>query len=209
MGKVIIDTDFLGHIIKANNGAETLKKIARIFDYQFVIHPWVYEREIKGIHTDVDAFVKENVTILSYEDFITTDFEDKLYDKYFKDLFSAMNRGNCVDSSYKSYRDYNKSGANLGEIHSVIMSHFTGIPLLLSDDYNAKEIAAKRMNSSVFTLDVQNSFNVLCSTVQEDPALIPYNDIISVLRNYKPEYQKARIKEFKALYSKCKQPAQV
>lgn len=201
MENVIIDTDFLSHILKTPNGEAVMQKIADFYGYNFVMHPWVYEREIKNIHTDVDSFVQRKVTVLEYEDFIKSEEDDIIYEFIFKVLHEEMNRGRPVDPGYQSYRTYNRSGMNLGEIHSVIMSRFTGIPLLLSDDHNAKEIAARRINADGYLLDVKKSFDIMCDIVKTDKSILPKEDTFAVIRNYKPEYQKARLKEIKELYT--------
>lgn len=197
--KVIVDTDFLNHILKAKNGINTIKTIIDFFDFELVMHTWVYDREVKGINSDVQKFVDNNVEIVQYQDFLTDEEDWLLYDFEFKALFVEMNHRE-VSLGKQTFDTYNKSGENLGEIHSVILSRFTGIPLLLSDDYNAKEIAAKRLNSQGFSLNVKKSFELLCEIISEDENKICLDDAVSVIRNYKNEYQKDFIREIKSIY---------
>lgn len=201
MGRVIVDTDFLNHILKTQNGETVINKIANYFGYDFVMHPWVYEREIKNINTVVETYVQRNVYVMDYSEFLYSEEDEQIYEFIFKALHQEMNRGASVDQSYKSFKTYNKSGMNLGEIHSVIMSRFTEIPLLLSDDYNAKEIAAKRINAEGYSLDVKKSFDIMCAMVKADKNLLVREDTYSVIRNYKQEYQKECLREIKALYA--------
>lgn len=201
MGKVIVDTDFLNHILNTPNGEDVMQKIIDFYGYELVMHPWVYGREIKGINTAADAYVQKNVKVLEYSDFLETEDDVALYEIYFLDLHRSMNRNESVDGNYRSFKTYNKAGKNLGEIHSVILARFSGIPLLLSDDYNAKEIAAKRINADGYLLDVQKSFDIMCDMVKADRSVLPYDDALAVIRNHKQEYQKAYIKEIKKLYS--------
>lgn len=201
MGKVIVDTDFLNHILKTPNGEELMQKIVDFYGYELVMHPWVYEREIKGISTAADAYVQKNVKVLEYSEFLETEDDEALYEIYFLDLHRNMNRNESVDGSYRSFKTYNRAGKNLGEIHSVILARFSGIPLLLSDDYNAKEIAAKRINADGYLLDVKKSFDIMCDMVKADKSALSYNDALAVIRNYKQDYQKAYIKTIKQLYT--------
>lgn len=201
MGKVVVDTDFLNHILNTPNGKNVMQKIIDFYGFELVMHPWVYDREIKGIRTDIDTYVQENVKVLKYSDFLSQE-DEQLYDITFKDLYSAMNRGEPVDENYKTFKTYNRSQKNLGEIHSVILASFSGIPLLLSDDYNAKEIAAKRINSSTFQLDVKKSFDILCEMVTTDTSLLSLQeDVIPIIREHKQAYQKQYIQEIKKLYN--------
>ncbi len=200
MGKVVVDTDFLNHILKTTNGEDVMQKIVDFYGYELVMHPWVYEREIKNINTTVEAYVQKNVVVLNYTDFLKTEEDEMLYDIVFQDLHREMNRGKTVDESYRSFKTYNKSGMNLGEIHSVILSRFSGIPLLLSDDHNAKEIAAKKINADGYELNVEKSFDIMCDIVTKDKSILELEDIISVIRNHKQEYQKNYIRQIKELY---------
>ena len=197
--KVIIDTDFLNHILKAKNGINTMKTIVDFFGFELVMHTWVYDREVKGISSDIQKFVDNNVAIVQYKDFLIDEDDWLLYDFEFNALFEEMNHRKA-SLGKQSFDTYNKSGENLGEIHSVILSRFTGIPILLSDDYNAKEIAAKRLNSQGFFLNVKKSFELLCEIISEDENKICLDDAISVVRNYKKEYQKDCIREIKSIY---------
>ena len=201
MGKVIVDTDFLNHILNTPNGESVMQKIIDFYGYELVMHPWVYGREIKGINTAADAYVQKNVKVLDYSEFLETADDKALYEIYFLDLYRNMNHNESVDGSYRSFETYNKAGKNLGEIHSVILARFSGIPLLLSDDYYAKEIAAKRINADGYLLDVKKSFDIMCDIVKTDKDILSRDDAFAVIRNYKPEYQKAYIKEIKKLYS--------
>ncbi len=200
VGKVVVDTDFLNHILKTTNGEDMMQKIVDFYGYELVMHPWVYEREIKNINTTVEAYVQKNVVVLNYTDFLKTEEDEMLYDIVFQDLHREMNRGKTVDEGYRSFKTYNKSGMNLGEIHSVILSRFSGIPLLLSDDHNAKEIAAKKINADGYELNVEKSFDIMCDIVTKDKSILELEDIISVIRNHKQEYQKNYIRQIKELY---------
>lgn len=201
MENVIVDTDFLSHILNTPNGEAVIQSITAFYGYSFVMHPWVYEREIKNISRVVDVFVQREVRVLEYSDFIKSKEDEMIYEFTFKVLHQEMNRGIPVDSSYQSYKTYNRGGMNLGEIHSVIMSRFTGIPLLLSDDHNAKEIAARRINADGYLLDVKKSFDIMCDIVRTDKSILSKEDTFAVIRNYKPEYQKANLKAIKELYN--------
>lgn len=200
MGKVVVDTDFLNHILKTPNGEEIMQKIVNFNGYELIMHPWVYDREIKGLNSAIEKYVNENVKILDYSDFLKTEEDEIFYDMVLRSLYPEMNRGATLDESYRSFKTYNKSGVNLGEIHSVILAKFFGIPLLLSDDYNAKEIAAKRINEDGYQLDVKKSFDVMCDMVSSDRSILTFEDANSVIKNLKPVYQKDYLKKIKALY---------
>ena len=199
MNRVIVDTDFLNHILQASSGEEILKKIIDFFDFQFLIHPWTYDREIKNISTATQKFVEQYATILDYNDFITNEGEEKMYDFHFHSLFNEMNFKQ-LSLGKQTFRTYNKSGENLGEIHSVLLSLFLNIPVLLSDDYNAREIAAKRINMQGYCLNVKTSFDIMCEMIKTDKKILSIEEAVSVIRNYNQKRQKDNIKTIKGLY---------
>ena len=199
MNKVIVDTDFLNHIIRTPNGASILEKIIIFFDYELLIHPWTYEREL--VYTDVKKFVDKNVKILTFDDIILDEGDNSIYESLFKVLFEEMN-GRSVDFGRQNFKTYNKSGENLGEIHSVIAAQFLGIPLLLSDDYHAKETAARRLNFLGYNLNVKNSFDLLCEMIIKDKSNVSKDDAIKIIKNYKERYHEKYIKQIKELYKR-------
>lgn len=199
MKKVIVDTDFLNHILKSNNGQKTLQAIIELNEFELLMNCWVYEREIKGIFTDIQNFVDEHVTIINFTDFLKNEDEKNVYAFEFRELFYEMNNEK-VSLGAQTCFTYKKAGENLGEIHSVIMARFMNIPLLLSDDYNAKEIAAKRINLEGYVLDVINSFDILCNTAKIDKNAIPLGDAIAVIQNSHYKQAKDYIKIIKEVY---------
>jgi len=200
MSKVIVDADFLKHIIKAQNGLKTIEKIIELNNFEFVMHPWVYEREIKNLDTQVECFVNRRVEVLEYNDFLKDEDDGKLYQIYFEEIFYHMNH-RYVNWGSRNFYTYRASGENLGEIHSVIMSLFAEIPLLLSDDYNAKEVAAKRINAHGHALNVKKSFDILCEIAGMDLPVIDLQDMIFVIREHKAEYHKNYISTIKRIYN--------
>lgn len=196
--KVIVDTDFLNHILNTKNGENTLETIVNYFDYELVMHPWVYNREIKNIKSNVQMYVEKNVEILDYKDFLIED--DRIIYKFeFEALFEEMNHKK-LNLGKQDFSTYNKSGENLGEIHSVILARFTNMPVLLSDDYNAKEIAAKRLNSQGYKLEVRNSFDLLIEIIANDKERINRNDALELICNYKQKVRKQYIKSIEKMY---------
>ena len=86
MGKVVVDTDFLNHILKTPNGEEIMQKIVNFNGYELIMHPWVYDREIKGLKSAIEKYVNENVKILDYSDFLKTEDDQIVYDMVFRSL---------------------------------------------------------------------------------------------------------------------------
>ena len=166
------------------------------------MHPWVYEREIKGISTSVQQYVNEHIKVYDYNEFIPDEDDVYIYASHFGILFKEMN-GTALPVDPLTFKSYIHSGQNLGEIHSVILSVFTGIPVLLSDDYNAKKITAKRINNDGYTLDVKKSLEVLCDIISKDKTIITKDDAISIVRELKEHRhgdRKKRKKMIKDLY---------
>lgn len=203
MGKVIVDTDFLNHFIKSPNGENVLNSIVEFFDFDLVMHPWVYDREIKNIFTPVQQYVDKHIQVYEYNTFIKDDDDEYLYAVTFKSLYEAMNN-KPIPIDPLHFRTYKHSGENLGEIHSIILSMLMEIPILLSDDHKAKEVAVKRINRDGYILDVKKSFDLLCEVISKDKTIINKSDALSFvngLRDYRPQDHKYRERTIKNLYN--------
>ena len=72
--------------------------------------------------------------------------------------------------------------------------------LILSDDYHAKETAAKRLKLLGYNLDVKKSFDLLCEMIKKDKSNVPREDAIKIIKNYKEKYHDKYIKQIKELY---------
>lgn len=149
--EVIIDSDFFNNLTIISKGQNKEEKTSKYFIQLMddmcicpVFHPFVYEEELHGNCIARELVEAGYIKKYEYDDFIKDQAEDMLYNITFGGLFNDMN-GCRWDSKGKNARSYRGKKQNLGEIHSAMMSDILKIPIVLSNDKNAKSILARKI----------------------------------------------------------------
>jgi hypothetical protein len=144
----------------------------------------------------VEKLVKENkIRVMYYDEFLAKENEE-YYARLFEDLYKFCNG---VEIKYKrsDFRTYQEQGANLGEIHSIILGMFTGYTLFFSDDKGAKSLADKKINTNAYSLKVKNVMDVLEEIAQMEDKIFTKKDFVNLTKGDK---RKERIKGIKDIW---------
>ena len=196
--KVIVDTDFMRYLNRPTDGSgiEILEKIIDDLDIELVVHEFLYNKEMMG-----DPLVKklkedELLTVIEYDEFVDESMEI-LYEKLCEDLYAYLN-GRNLDWKGNSYRTYQESEANLGEIHCIILAMFTGYDIIFSNDKGAKTLAKVKVNTSGYKLNVKNIIDVLRELALMEKKTITRGDFVKLTKGDKS--RKEDINEIKALW---------
>lgn len=189
--RVLIDTDFLNHIMESKSTYEEgLSVFKTIFEELGVVpctHRWVASNEMISSH--LRKLVSDgHVKIIEWTDIIHSKGEEKLYESNFCGLYErkehkTLELNNCPITEYRS------AGSSLGEIHLSLAAKELGIPLICSDDGGTKKLA-KMMSDDSFTLKVHTLGEVLQKTSKNPDTSISYNECQKMLT-----YLKARNKQ--------------
>ena len=150
---VLLDADFCNILLKNDNNISFFKSIFEILNISPAIHTYVFNNELFS-NNSIKVLVNENyIKILNYNDFLEDDIDKISYQQYFHDYYLFMNNERLGNLDIFTYRI---SGYNLGEIHSLITAHICKIPVFMSKDKGAKELADNRINSTAFQIIVKN-----------------------------------------------------
>lgn len=91
---------------------------------------------------------------------MTEDWYKTQYIDDFVDYYDYMNSEAIPAEFGEITRHHAKR--NMEEIHSLILAHYFGIPVFMSNDSGAKQLAQSRIDSSVCHIDVKNVCEVFC-----------------------------------------------
>ena len=161
---VLLDADFCHIILKNPNNVTYFKSIFEILDINPAIHTYVFNNELFN-----NIYIKTLVTdgfisIIEYKNFLHNDFDRQAYKITFKNFYEYMNYKKL--KSFNIFKDH-RANHNLGEIHSLIAARYLNIPLFMSNDNRAKELAMSKINNNNFKIDVQNVKEVIdkCNSI--------------------------------------------
>lgn len=142
--RVIIDTDFLNKITQANgiDGKSLFIRMMSLLGRKPVVHWYVAENEMCVNNPVAKALLDTGIIeIIRPGDFLKNSEDLNDYEYYYKKWFNYMNPDDRLcEHECPNVFTFRKAGRSLGEIHSILLAKFTGIPLFMSDDRDAKDL---------------------------------------------------------------------
>lgn len=162
---VLLDADFCNLILEKSDNISFFKAIFDILDKKPAIHIYIFKHELlNNIH--IQTLVQESfIKIIEYDDFLASDFDKHSYTIAFEDFYMYINGKEL--NNFNIFMD-RRAKHNLGEIHSLITAQYLNIPLFMSNDKGAKELANSKINTDAFKVDVQNIIEVVerCKSIE-------------------------------------------
>lgn len=137
------------------------KKVICELDVEPVVHEFVYKNEMMGNSVARQLMNQGSLLVIHYDEFVNKSM-CTYYNNLFRDLYKFVNGKELIWKGRSPFdaRTYQESGANLGEIHSVILALYTGYDLFLSNDNGAKKLADVKINNKQYKLNVNNIIDV-------------------------------------------------
>ena len=181
--RVVIDSDFCNMLTPGNNFYKEkvfFKSIFNSLGKKPVIHTFVYKQELLT-NTVIKELVNEKfIEIIEYKDFLVEDWYKKQYTDDFVDFYDYMN-SEKIAADFEQIKTHHAK-KNMGEIHSLILAHYLAIPIFMSNDNGAKQLAQTKINSSAFTICVKNICDVFCDIKNNGSIKIDSKAVRSILK---------------------------
>lgn len=180
---VVIDSDFCNMIAPGNNIEREKEFVRSIFDSlqkKPVVHVFVFEQELLT-NTVIQELVSEKyIDVIDYKAFLPAEIFKTQYTETFADFYKFMN-GEVIDKVFDVITKH-RSKKNMGEIHSLILAHYMGIPIFMSNDNGAKNLAKSKVNTQKFTITVMNICEVFCEIKKNGIIQIDKKAVRSILK---------------------------
>lgn len=184
--RVVIDSDFCNMIVPGNNKEREKDFFRTIFESlnkSPVIHAFVFNQELLT-NTAIKELVKEQfIEVIDYDAFLPDDIFKTQYTDTFVDFYKFMN-GESIDNSFATIIQHH-AHKNMGEIHSLILAHYMNIPVFMSNDNGAKELARSKINTQAFTITVKNVCEVFCDIKKMGSIQIERKTVKAILKQRK------------------------
>lgn len=178
---VLLDADFCNLILKKPDNIPFFKDIFKILNKKPAVHTYILKHELlNNIH--IQHLVKEGfIKIIEYDYFLASEFDKHSYKIAFEDFYLYINGKEL--NNFNIFID-RRAKHNLGEIHSLITAQYLNIPLFMSNDHGAKELAKSKINTSMFKIDVHNAKEVIEHCKSIEPNKLDNKIIRSVIKNF-------------------------
>lgn len=184
--RVLMDSDFCNMIASGNNIPKEKAFVKFIFNSLGklpVIHTFVYSQELLT-NGAIKELVGENyIEIIEYDAFLTEDWHKTKYIDDFVDYYDYMNSEAILAEFAEITR--HRAKKNMGKIHSLILAHYLGIPVFMSNDSGAKQLARSRIDSSACHIDVKNVCDVFCDIKRNGSVKLDKKAVRSILKQRK------------------------
>lgn len=180
---VVIDSDFCNMIAPGNNIEKEKEFVRSIFNSlqkKPIVHIFVSEQELLT-NKVIKELVEENfIDVINYDTFLPEEIFKIQYAETFADFYNFMN-GESIEKVFDVITRHH-SKKNMGEIHSLILAQYMGIPIFMSNDNGAKNLAKSRVNTQSFSIDVMNVCEVFCEIKRNGTIQIDKKAVRSILK---------------------------
>lgn len=169
---VVVDADFANHLCEIKDTPESITSLIKtVFDalnYNALMHPLVYEKEIFIRKNILDSVLASKViTVASFHDFLGGDPDkEAYYSLIVHELYRKLN-GCSLNIGSGSIFSFWIAKRNLGEIHSIAMCAICGCSVLLSDDQDSKSLRNIIRTAFAVHIDVFSRAEVIAKVDKE------------------------------------------
>lgn len=181
--QVLVDSDFCNMIAPGNNIPKEKAFVKSIFDSLGkapIIHTFVYNEELLT-NSAIKELVEESyIEIIEYDAFLTEDWYKTQYIDDFVDYYDYMNSG-AIPAKFDEIIKH-RAKKNMGEIHSLILAHYLEIPIFMSNDRGAKQLAQSKIDSSTYHIVVKNVCEVFCDIKRNGSIELDKKTVRSILK---------------------------
>ena len=195
---VVIDSDFCNMIAPVNNIKKEKEFVRSVFDSlqkKPAIHIFVFEQELLTNTVVKELVAEKYIDVIDYRTFLPEEIFKTQYAATFADFYNFMN-GETIEAVFDVITKH-RSKKNMGEIHSLILAQYMGIPIFMSNDNGAKNLAKSKVNIQSFTITVMNVCEVFCEIKKNGVIPIDKKAVRSILkerRNWLDIYNNLMIK---------------
>lgn len=159
---------------------EFVRSIFNSLQKKPVVHIFVSEQELLT-NKVIKELVEENfIDVINYDTFLPAEIFKIQYAETFADFYNFMN-GEFIEKVFDVITKHH-SKKNMGEIHSLILAQYMGIPIFMSNDNGAKNLAKSRVNTQSFSIDVMNVCEVFCEIKRNGTIQIDKKAVRSILK---------------------------
>lgn len=184
--RVVIDSDFCNMIAPGKDINKEKKFFRSIFDSlqkKPIIHVFVFTQELLT-NIAIKELESENyIEVVDYNSFLPTEIFKTQYTETFADFYFFMN-GESINNTFPDIITH-RAKKNMGEIHSLILAHYLNIPIFMSNDNGAKNLAKSKINTQAFSIIVKNVLEVFCDIKLQGNSQIDKKAVRAILKERK------------------------
>lgn len=185
--KVVIDTDFLNKITQAPHiadGKELFLRTVKELDVVPVTHYYIAEREMTVSNPIAVELINEgHIQVCQKEDFIRDEAMAEEYGYFFRKWYNYLNPSDRLGREVDVFT-LRRSRHSLGEIHALLMARYMSVPLIMSDDSDAKDLVNYAELSEIRVCDLVDVYIMIGQKAKKN---ITLKEVENIIRNECPK----------------------
>lgn len=190
--EVVLDCDFLSGLLE-NTSVDFFKQVMDELDVSPVVHSYVADVELEYCSEAQDLIKEGYIRKIGYEEYLHSDLQKEQYNQAVWHIMDIFNDGELPPPKYQNvFRDdFSYKNHSIGEVLSELMAKELGLELFASNDFGAKSIAKRHINSTYYTLKVRNLAEIFDEIGHRENGL-KWKDIKAALRDENDRWKREK-----------------
>ena len=215
--EALVDTCFLQKFSKDGKNVEMLKKILENLDFQPVIHPYIWENELKMFSYMEKLREERWFRIASYDEFLFDEDDTELYEQQFLELYVLLGEYyEMIDSKKRvaalpnncNIFKVRKAGTSIGDVHVILMAAYLQIPVIFTEDGDIaalKSIAQRKIQTESYQMEIYDVLGALELIIKKSDCPFSKKDVEKILNELQKRKERSRYNKLWDTYHGGKQ----
>lgn len=202
--EALVDTCFLQKFSKDGKNVGMLKKILENLDFRPVIHPYIWENELK-IFSYMEKLKEEGwFRIASYDEFLLDDDDAELYKQQFSELYILLGEYYEMINSKKHVSalpdncdifTFRKAESSIGDVHVILMASYSQIPVIFTEDGDItalKSIAQRKIQTESYQMEIYDALGALELIIKKPDCPFSKKEVEKILNELQKRKERSK-----------------
>ncbi len=193
--EVVLDCDFLSGLLE-NTSVDFFKQMMDELEVSPVVHSYVADVELEYCLEAQDLIKEGYIRKINYEEYLHSELQREQYNQAVWYIMDVINDDELPPLKYQNVfrNDFSYKNHSIGEVLSELMAKELRLELFASNDFGAKSVAKRHINSTYYVLKVRNLAEVLREIGQHENGL-KWKDIKAALRDERWKRDKDKLRK--------------
>ena len=194
--EVIVDCDFLSDLLK-NTSKDFFIQLMDELGVRPIVHSYVADVELEYCKEAQELIQSGYIRKIEYAEYLQDETQRMQYNQSVWQILDIINDDDLPPEKYQDVfrKGFSYKTHSIGEVMSELMAKELKLELFASNDFGAKSVAKRHINSARYELKVRNLAELLREVGQRENTL-KWKDIKEALRDERWKREKDKIRKF-------------
>lgn len=194
--EVIVDCDFLSDLLK-NTSKDFFIQLMDELGVRPIVHSYVADVELEYCKEAQELIQSGYIRKIEYAEYLQDETQRMQYNQSVWQILDIINDDDLPPEKYQDVfrKGFSYKTHSIGEVMSELMAKELKLELFASNDFGAKSVAKRHINSARYELKVRNLAELLREVGQRENTL-KWKDIKDALRDERWKREKDKIRKF-------------